>query len=129
MEYVVGEMVKTILARGGKEGLGEEVGRVLAKMHDCGIIHGDLTTSNMIFNENEGLVLIDFGLGFSSDLAEDKAVDLYVFERALISTTPDCDDFLDSFYKSYSSISTKSKGVLDRLQDVRIRGRKRDMTG
>lgn len=31
---------------------------------------------------------IDFGLGFQQPLAEDKAVDLYVLERAFLSTHP-----------------------------------------
>ena len=31
---------------------------------------------------------IDFGLGFLQPLAEDKAVDLYVLERAFLSTHP-----------------------------------------
>ena len=67
------------------------IGSTLAVLHDGGLVHGDLTTSNMILrqNENEGgkrdLLLIDFGLSFNSALAEDKAVDLYVLERALLS--------------------------------------------
>ncbi|KAK4539536.1 hypothetical protein RGQ29_031907 [Quercus rubra] len=63
-------------------------------MHDGGLIHGDLTTSNMLLksgtNQLESslflfflLVLVDFGLSFTSTLPEDKAVDLFVLERAL----------------------------------------------
>ena len=33
-------------------------------------------------------VVIDFGLSYISTLAEDKAVDLYVLERAFLSTHP-----------------------------------------
>lgn len=33
-------------------------------------------------------VAIDFGLGYTKPLAEDKAVDLYVLERAFVSTHP-----------------------------------------
>ena len=50
------------------------------------MIHGDLTTSNMIVREaDEALVLIDFGLATVATLPEDKAVDLYVLERAITS--------------------------------------------
>lgn len=35
-------------------------------------------------------VLIDFGLSFTSTLPEDKAVDLYVLERALLSMHSSC---------------------------------------
>lgn len=58
----------------------------MAKLHDGGLVHGDLTTSNMLLRDGDGqLVLIDFGLAFNSTLAEDKAVDLYVLERAITS--------------------------------------------
>ncbi len=36
-------------------------------------------------------MVIDFGLGASSGTAESKAVDLYVLERALLSTHTDAD--------------------------------------
>jgi TP53 regulating kinase-like protein len=40
----------------------------------------------MLLDDKTGqLVLIDFGLGSTSTLPEDKAVDLYVLERALLS--------------------------------------------
>ncbi|KAJ1672971.1 serine/threonine-protein kinase bud32, partial [Spiromyces aspiralis] len=74
-------------------GLMRKIGESLAKMHDSDIIHGDLTTSNMIIRDTSGsLVLIDFGLGYYSNLAEDKAVDLYVLERAFFSTHPNSEE-------------------------------------
>lgn len=33
--------------------------------------------------------MIDFGLSFNSDLVEDRAVDLYVLERAFLSSHPE----------------------------------------
>ncbi|KAJ1559303.1 TP53 regulating kinase [Cladochytrium tenue] len=64
--------------------LARRVGACLARMHDLDVVHGDLTTSNMMLREGSlALVLIDFGLSFVSALTEDKAVDLYVLERAL----------------------------------------------
>ena len=42
------------------------IGENIAKLHNEGIIHGDLTTSNMIWAEKEKkLYFIDFGLGLS----------------------------------------------------------------
>ena len=68
-------------------------------MHDAEVVHGDLTTSNiMISQTNESdsaspemsqIVFIDFGLGNMKPIVEDKAVDLYVLERAFVSTHPD----------------------------------------
>lgn len=65
-------------------------------MHDAEIVHGDLTTSNiMVRNEDTSCslpgvdaVLIDFGLGIMKPSVDDKAVDLYVLERAFASTHP-----------------------------------------
>ena len=64
------------------------MGKTINKVHDLGIIHGDLTTSNMIIRNDKQIVLIDFGLSYYKDSAEDKAVDLYVLERAFKSTHP-----------------------------------------
>jgi len=60
----------------------KKIGENIAKLHNCRIIHGDLTSSNMIVN-NENLYFIDFGLGMISDLVEDKGVDLLVFKKAI----------------------------------------------
>lgn len=68
-------------------------------MHDNGIVHGDLTTSNILLRITEPeietppfqIVLIDFGLSLVQPSIEDRAVDLYVLERAFISTHPGCE--------------------------------------
>lgn len=39
-------------------------------------------------------VLIDFGLGYNSTLPEDKAVDLYVLERACVAMHSTVGDFV-----------------------------------
>ncbi|MBM3703427.1 MAG: Kae1-associated serine/threonine protein kinase, partial [Actinobacteria bacterium] len=59
-----------------------KIGEYIGKLHNCGIIHGDLTTSNMIAAKDK-IVFIDFGLGKFSDLVEDKGVDLLVFKKAI----------------------------------------------
>ncbi|CAI0448855.1 unnamed protein product [Linum tenue] len=100
-EYVDGPAVKDVLLEFGSNGIVEErlddiavqIGDAIAKLHDGGLIHGDLTTSNMLIRNvvNQLLqVLIDCGLSFTSTLPEDKAVDLYVLERALLSMHSSC---------------------------------------
>lgn len=68
------------------------VGTSIGRIHQADIVHGDLTTSNLMVindsNQNYQIVIIDFGLGMTRPVIEDKAVDLYVLERALISTHP-----------------------------------------
>ena len=108
----------------------ELIGVVLAQMHDINLIHGDLTTSNMIYNaERHELTLIDFGLSFVSGLTEDKGVDLYVLERAFLSSHPGTEPFFEQLLKSYSERSEKAKTVVQKLKEVRMRGRKRTMVG
>jgi Kae1-associated kinase Bud32 len=74
------------------ESLMQRLGAVISHLHDGNLVHGDLTTSNLLLRPGEGgleLVVIDFGLSYNSTLAEDKAVDLYVLERAFSSAHAD----------------------------------------
>ncbi len=106
------------------------LGEVIAQIHLCGVIHGDLTTSNFMIklNQNTQLIPIDFGLSSFSTSAEDRAVDLYVLERAIISTHPDVN--FETLLKSYEKNMDKSgEQVLKKLDAVRLRGRKRLMIG
>uniref|UniRef100_A0A8C4TRL1 non-specific serine/threonine protein kinase n=1 Tax=Falco tinnunculus TaxID=100819 RepID=A0A8C4TRL1_FALTI len=112
--------------------LAEKMGELLARMHDEDLIHGDLTTSNILLRsptEKLDLVLIDFGLSFISGLPEDKGVDLYVLEKAFLSTHPDTEDMFKALLKTYADTSKKSGPVIKRLDEVRLRGRKRTMVG
>lgn len=65
-----------------QEKICKQIGENIAKLHDVEIIHGDLTTSNMILQGSK-VYFIDFGLGFISPKVEDKAVDLHVLRQAL----------------------------------------------
>lgn len=116
------------------------VGELIGKLHMNDMIHGDLTSSNILLQDNEPQ-LIDFGLSSYSGLPEDKAVDLYVFERAIISThSLYADKYNQWLLAGYESIhrskeflklngSRKLQDTLSRLKDVRLRGRKRSMLG
>ncbi|ERE71565.1 solute carrier family 13 member 3 [Cricetulus griseus] len=111
-------------------GLARRIGQTLARMHDEDLIHGDLTTSNMLLKrplEQLHIILIDFGLSFVSGLPEDKGVDLYVLEKAFLSTHPHTEAVFEACLKSYGASSRKSSPVLKKLDEVRLRGRKRSM--
>lgn len=125
MDFVPGEKLKEVLLKGDDyEKLAYEVGLKVSKLHQANIIHGDLTTSNMIVHaETRKLHFIDFGLSSFSDKVEDKAVDLFLLDRALESTHyeqyPDIFDRVIDGYKDWPEAVT----VLERLQAVRKRGR------
>ncbi|GAA6022158.1 hypothetical protein JCM11491_005109 [Sporobolomyces phaffii] len=120
------------------------IGAEIAKMHIAEIIHGDLTTSNMMVRLTPDaptpfeLVLIDFGLSSASLMAEDRAVDLYVLERAFASThpvAPGQEPHFERVLRGYETV-TRDKGkkgewerTEKRLEEVRMRGRKRSMVG
>jgi len=97
----------------------EEWGRQIGRLHDGNVVHGDLTTSNVMVREGTGSlvswigrkmwlwkvlkkqhkqVFIDFGLAFITTLAEDKAVDLYVMERAFVSSHPNSQPLVRFFF-------------------------------
>ncbi|KAI8148860.1 tp53rk protein [Fennellomyces sp. T-0311] len=138
MENVVGVTVKhrllgsqaTNYADVDQEALAEKIGTSLAKMHTQDVVHGDLTTSNLMLRDKDGsLVVIDFGLSYVSALPEDKAVDLYVLERAFSSTHPNTESLFEHILEHYGKGYKKSRAILDKLDEVRLRGRKRSMVG
>lgn len=115
------------------KGLMGRIGAVVAGLHGAGVIHGDLTTSNMMLR-GAGLdgevVLIDFGLAGQSLSEEDRAVDLYVLERAFASTHPRAERLFGEVLRAYGERLGKKGGVvLKKLEEVRMRGRKRSMLG
>ncbi|KAM7462080.1 hypothetical protein LguiA_030201 [Lonicera macranthoides] len=138
LEYVEGPSVKDVFLDFGSQGVDEErmndiavqIGSAIGKLHDGGLVHGDLTTSNMLIrNGTNQLVLIDFGLSFTSALPEDKAVDLYVLERALLSMHSSCGNVMDRILAAYRKSSKQWSSTLNKLAQVRQRGRKRTMIG
>jgi len=117
VEYINGKRLSEILEKVAYEKIGKEIGEKIKKIHDKGIIHGDLTTSNMIFNNQ--LYVIDFGLSFFSQKAEDKAVDLHLLSQALESKHHTISR------KVFEAIKTAYGDaiVLQRLEQVEKRGR------
>lgn len=124
------------------------IGRAVGGLHRAGVIHGDLTTSNLMLRPSstaaadttdgddekspsmEGeVVLIDFGLAMQSNQDEDQAVDLYVLERAFGSTHPRTEPLFEELLHGYRETYRGAVSTLKRLEEVRMRGRKRSMIG
>lgn len=83
MPFIEGKKLSEHLEALDWKNICRTIGRQIAKIHDNNIIHGDLTTSNMILAPDSSLHFIDFGLGFISTRIEDKAVDLHLIKQAL----------------------------------------------
>lgn len=125
MSFIDGEKVRDLINEKTFQELGKELGQKLGLMHSLNIIHGDLTTSNMILaNKTNEINFIDFGLSFFSEKAEDKAVDLFLLDRALESKHyqfhPAIFDYALEGYKTANPDALK---VLERFEEVIKRGR------
>lgn len=123
IEFIDGKRIKDILNEKNYKELCKEIGELIVNLHKNDIIHGDLTTSNMILKNNK-IYFIDFGLGFSSKKIEDRATDLHLLEEAFESTHfKIAKKAFDIVLKEYKKNYDKSKEVLKRLEDIRKRGR------
>jgi len=125
MEFISGFKLSQHLEILNHTKISKQIGKNIAKLHDAGIIHGDLTTSNMILKtKNNTLYFIDFGLGFHSNRNEDKAVDLHVLSEALEAKHPTIyRETFDTIIKEYKKTSKNAPAVLKRLEKVEKRGR------
>ena len=116
-----------------------EIGDLVGRMHQTGVVHGDLTTSNILLRSSsrgtnqEDLksetVLIDFGLAAQGADLEDRAVDLYVLERAFGSTHPGTEMLFGEVLRAYGQSYKGARPTLKRYEDVRMRGRKKIALG
>ena len=102
-----------------------EAGRMVGRLHSAGIVHGDLTTSNLILRESDRkCVLIDFGLALVSSEIEQRGVDIHVLFQTLESTAPNrSDDLKAAFVEGYREIFSGAVEVITREHDIELRGR------
>lgn len=123
MELIEGPKLRDVLEKMDFVKLSEELGKKIAVLHNHGIIHGDLTTSNMILKDKE-IYFIDFGLSFFSAKVEDKAVDLHLLKQALESKHYKIwQKCFKAALKGYRNEAKDSREVLNRFEKVEARGR------
>lgn len=121
MEYIEGKKLSDVLEKAAYKNIAKKIGEIITRMHNQDIIHGDLTTSNMIL-KNEEIYLVDFGLAFHSKKREDKAVDLHLLKQALdakhFTIAEKCFSIILKHYTSHGS-----KEILEQFKKVESRGR------
>ena len=128
MEYLKGKRIKDILNNLDEEErahICKMIGESIAKLHNNNIIHGDITTSNMILMDDK-IHFIDFGLGEINSEVEAKGVDLHVLMEAIESTHPrysNCFDYVLEGYKN--KLKDDAKPVIKKIEDIVKRGRYR----
>jgi len=125
MDYIQGKKLKDVLNEMDQKERAkvcEKIGEMIAGLHANGIIHGDLTTSNMILKGNE-VFLVDFGLGKFSEKTEDQAVDLFLLYEALKSThfriLGECWERIVNAYSKHA----KAKEVMGKMEKIKKRRR------
>ena len=129
MEHVCGQLIRNILGNLSEESrltLFHTIGAETGKLHKGGIIHGDLTTSNMILTENDRICFLDFGLAEHSDETEKRGVDLHLMKRMLVSTHyMFADECFASFLQGYSDTMGigPAKEVVKKAEEIERRGR------
>ena len=128
MEYIQGQQLKNLLNSVDKQERWEytfQVGKSVANLHDNGLIHGDLTTSNMILNTSGKVVFVDFGLGEKNAEIEAQGVDLHLLKRALQSTHFQFwEDCFQRVLSGYTSVRGKrSEKVYEKIREIERRGR------
>ncbi len=121
MEYVEGSLLTSNLS----ETTVREAGRMVGKLHTAGIMHGDLTTSNLILRSGDGrCVLIDFGLSQVTSEIEQRGVDIHVFFQTLESTAPEQVKLLKTaFIAGYMETFEGAADVIRREHEIGLRGR------
>ncbi len=124
MEYIKGDKLSESFEKLNYKEIAKKIGESIKKIHDQDIIHGDLTTSNMIMKDKE-LYIIDFGLAFHSNKIEDKAVDLHLLQQALESKHYKIAEVvLKIILNNYNP--KQEKEIKNRVKIIEKRGRYKD---
>ncbi len=118
MEYVDGTALKNIIS----PALCEQTGVLIGRLHSCGIVHGDLTTSNILLKDGK-LYLIDFGLAYLDKSLESRGVDIHVLFQTFESTHENHEELIEAFKTGYSRAFRDAGEVLDRVKEIESRGR------
>ena len=132
------------------EKISQDLGNMISILHTGEIIHGDLTPSNILLKIKEDtssdllnnaekiilekktyddMYLIDFGLSSvalnTAAGTEDKAVDLYVLKRAIISSNPKSEELFEKAMDIYKKNCKNGEEIINKYKKVEMRGRKK----
>ena len=129
MEFIAGKQLKQLLgkvSRAQRRSLCLKVGDLIGKLHEHSIVHGDLTTSNMILDSKGRIFFVDFGLGEKTEELEARAVDLHLMRRALQSTHfTFADECFEAVMEGYGRVlsAKTAREVSEKIREIERRGR------
>jgi len=119
MERIDGALAREVIT----EPISERIGEFVGILHKSGIIHGDLTTSNIIVGGDDRIYFIDFGLAFVESNTEARGVDVHVFFQSLQGTHESYEKLRAAFTKGYKRTFPQAAQVLKRAAEIERRGR------
>ncbi|MFH0896506.1 MAG: KEOPS complex kinase/ATPase Bud32 [Candidatus Bathyarchaeota archaeon] len=129
MQYLEGSRIREVLDSlypADRKRICERIGLLIGRLHTNGIIHGDLTTSNIIITLKNDIYFIDFGLAEYSKGLEKRGVDLLLMRRSLNAThyfyAKDCFDAIVEGYKREIG-KRAAEDVIKRIEEIAKRGR------
>ncbi|BBL45497.1 serine/threonine protein kinase [Nanobdella aerobiophila] len=123
MSYIDGYKLSEYIEKLDYNNILYNIGKSIGIMHKNNIVHGDLTTANMIYKDNN-IYFIDFGLSFFSKRIEDFAVDIHLFKEIFKSNHWKIYGSFNKFIEGYKeSFNDRYKDIIDRLKKVEARGR------
>lgn len=129
MQFIEGKQVKQVLnnySSRERRSLSKYIGEHIGLLHRNDIIHGDLTTSNIILTESGKVVFLDFGLGEKTIELESKGIDLHLMKRAFESTHfRYAEECFSAVLEGYTRVvgEKMTKRVLEKISEIEKRGR------
>ena len=119
MERIEGDLAREVI----DEDISKRIGEFVGILHKNGIIHGDLTTSNIIVSRDNAIYFIDFGLSFIESSTEARGVDVHVFFQSICGTHESYEGLKESFIEGYKRTFSGASQVLRRVKEIEQRGR------
>jgi len=112
-------------------------GALVRRLHRLAITHGDLSTNNILINQDFSAQLVDFGLASIDYEVERFGIDLHVIDEILGASHPSIEGAIDIFLSGYVEEESRlgpakeqtggfvpsANSVMKRLEQVRSRVR------
>jgi Kae1-associated kinase Bud32 len=124
MEFVDGPTVKEVLQKQLEDPrmIARAVGGLAGTLHANGLVHGDLTTSNMLWRDGR-IHLIDMSMGEKTRALEAQGVDLRLLKEAWTSAHYELADLFHEVLGAYRASHPRAEASIAKMHEVEERGR------
>lgn len=102
------------------------VGEQIGLLHTAGIVHGDLTTSNVIVTPSGAPFIVDFGMSRRSIEPEDRGVDLHLLQRSIVAShSQNSSSMMNAMIRGYEQTAGKkvASATWSKAREIARRGR------